>query len=211
MTKRLRTWFYSACMFISFCGWSFAEIPPLPERKQATALIGWHEPPSCFKRDERSQQDCLYWLNQLGVAHLADKRYEHAIARFSQLLSLQEYAEVLSNRGVAYSHILKHKEAHKDFSRATFIAPHHHEPWANLAGVDLLFKRLPQAFANVSRALAIKPGDPEYLLLRAEILIALGKHKRAVADLRAAIDATRGMPGGTLYSAEVSERSADVH
>lgn len=207
MTKRLRMWFYSMCMFLSFCGWSFADIPRTPEGKQAPTLVGWHEPPSCFKQGERSLQDCVYWLNQLGVEHLNDKRYEHAVARFSQLLSLREIAVVYASRGSAYARQDKYPEAHRDFLRATTLDPGMDEPFANLAEIDLKYKRLPQALAHIMRALALKPHQADYLLIRAEVFIALGQHRRAAGDMRAAIAVMRAPLPEIVVNAETSKNS----
>ncbi len=210
MAKRLRTWFFSLCMFLSFCNWSFADIPQRPYSPQAPALMGWNEPRSCFKRGEVSRLDCMYRLNKLALAHMKKQQFVAAIARFTQILSIEEHAIAFAHRGAAFAHLERFVEARKDYKRAVTLSPILVEPWSNLAEIDLMFRKPIRALAHITHAVALKPNNVEYRLMRAEIYVALGKHALAATEVRAAIALSRMVLPDATVSGNEGERSADA-
>jgi tetratricopeptide (TPR) repeat protein len=210
MTKKLMLAMWTLYALLIGTAVAFADLPRTHERAPVPAVVGWYEPPACLRLEEIARQDCMYWLNKIGLEHMQAKQYDKAVARFSQVLAMQEFAVVYATRGAAYARLEKYREAHKDYTRAVQLDPRMVEPLANMAEIDHVFRRLPQALVHITRALELKPNRPEYLLLRAEILVSLGQPRRAARDVRQAIAETRSLPAGSNVAPQATDKSADA-
>jgi tetratricopeptide (TPR) repeat protein len=80
--------------------------------------------------------------------------------------------------------------------------------WAADARERLSKSKPAKALASAEKAVAMAPGDPDHLLLRAEILRALKMPEKAVVDVLAALDREPGRAGALLPVLEALEPSA---
>ena len=155
-----------------------------PRKRPSTAHF--LEPWSCMQPYKVYEAGCMYELYQIGLRHLNDKQYDKAIIRFSQILSMQEFGLVYSNRGSAHVFKGDYAKARPDMARALDLDPKRAENWFNLARVDYELKRYRDALDSANVACDLNPDNADFHDMRALIHTAMRHPKRAEADTKRA-------------------------
>ncbi len=124
----------------------------------------------------------------LGVACLAMKRYDEAIANYQQALRLRpNNPAVLSDLGVAYANLGRLDEAVDNFQRALHCQPNHADAYNNLGVVLGQQGRFAEAATCYERAIQLKP---DYVGAHNNLGLAymnLNRWQEAEASLRRAV------------------------
>ncbi|MBP9757576.1 MAG: tetratricopeptide repeat protein [Candidatus Pacebacteria bacterium] len=184
MTKRIAA--ITALVFIvlmfAFAGAAFAA------RKQRQSTTNYIEPWSCMQLYKVYEDSCMTELYEIAHRYLNDKKYDQAIVRFSQILTMKEFTLVYANRGTTYALKGDYKRARPDMVRALDLDPKRAESWFNLARVDYELKRYDDAVDSANVAIDLKPGVADFHDLRAMIHKAMNQTALAEADTRRAWD-----------------------
>jgi tetratricopeptide (TPR) repeat protein len=115
-----------------------------------------------------------------GIRKLWNDDREAARADFLKAIQLDENnAEAHDDLGVIYAQEGKYDLAIRQFKNTIRIDPTFHKAYHNLAMVYYLTDQNLLALANVNQGIAIAPGARNTLLLKAEILTALGEAEYA--------------------------------
>ncbi|MDH5445212.1 MAG: tetratricopeptide repeat protein [Gammaproteobacteria bacterium] len=115
-----------------------------------------------------------------GVRHLWKGDREKAAQDLQKAIALNpDNAEAHDDMGVIYAQQGKLKKAVHHFSRTITIDPTYQKGHHNLAMAYHLAGNHNQALSMIDRALAIKENEKVSLLLKSQILEALGMHKQA--------------------------------
>ncbi len=186
MSKHLRLFLFATLVTLGFIGRALADIPLKSDPVVHPELRGWEEPVECFRFGEASSEQCQSGLYRLAMRHQGLKQRNAAIRRLTQLLALKEYGFVYAERGVAYVHKRDYIRARFDFERAAELDPKRHEPWGNLAQLDMREGRYTLALIHITIAMGYKQ-DSDYYLFRADILKRMGKKKLAREDRKTAL------------------------
>jgi spermidine synthase len=134
-------------------------------------------------------------LESRGRLLFREARGEEGLRRIEEALRLlpgdpaisRVLAQALNGRGEAMAHHGDGRGALEQYLRAAETDPGWGEPLANVARLYLAARRSEPAAAAVEDALAVAPGKPDYLALRAEIRNHLRDHAGARADAEAAL------------------------
>lgn len=157
-----------------------------PRKRPSTAHF--LEPWPCMQPYKEYERWCMAELYEVGLSHLSRKDYDKAIMRFSQILSLQEFALVYSNRGTTYALKGDYRSARPDLARALDMDPRRPENWYNLARADLELERYDEALDSANVAVDLAPDKADFLDLRAAIHRAMHHPQRAEADTAKALE-----------------------
>ncbi len=143
---------------------------------QRTAPV---EPRACMETWRGAELKCASHIYQAASEYLDAGRFDEAIVRFSQVLTIQPYLFAYNGRGAAYAKKGDYFRARRDYVRALGISQIFPENWYNLAWIDYKEKRYKDALDNVMMALKLRSTAPEYYDLQAMIYRALGDNRRA--------------------------------
>lgn len=123
-----------------------------------------------------------------GIAYVAHREYDKAIADFTQSLRLKKNnAGVLNNRGQAYYLKGDHTRAIKDLTVAVTLDPKHFVAMNNRALCYIAKGELSSAKRDLDAALSLHKEYPEALNNRGVVHSRSGDYQSAVTDLTAAI------------------------
>jgi tetratricopeptide (TPR) repeat protein len=123
-----------------------------------------------------------------GIAYVAHRDYDKAIADFTQSLKLKkENAGVLNNRGQAYYLMGDYAHAVSDLNVAITLDTKHFVAMNNRALCYIAAGELDKARADLNAAITLHNEYPEALNNRGVVASRKGDYKAAVADLTAAI------------------------
>lgn len=123
-----------------------------------------------------------------GIARLAHREFEPAIADFTESLKLRpDNAGVLNNRGQAHYLNQKYDAAISDLNAAIKVDPKHFVAMNNRALVYIAQNQLDQAMGDLNAALLLHSDYPEALNNRGVVHSRRQDFKAAVADFTAAI------------------------
>jgi tetratricopeptide (TPR) repeat protein len=187
MTTQLKRALFACCLFLTSC--NLARADAVMDRPQKPGLVlEWSEPRACLQINNYDyyMPYCTHELYNLAMGHLNAGLYRMAIMRFSQILTVKEYALVYGNRGIAYAGIGDLQKARSDVERTIAMNPSLHESWYNLARIDMRQKKTLDALGHINQAIALSPEVAEYHEVRAKLYKRLGKKRFADADNRVA-------------------------
>ncbi len=119
-----------------------------------------------------------------AMAHQALGRHEDAARDF--LAMETKPADTLTRLGVALNALRRHDEARRHLDEAVRLDPKLPEAWFNRAQSRMELGDLKGALADLTKSIALKPGEPQYLLERGNIRKRLGQ-RAAKADLERAL------------------------
>ncbi|MBX2853406.1 MAG: tetratricopeptide repeat protein [Rhodobacteraceae bacterium] len=104
-----------------------------------------------------------------------------------ELLGAKGQAQVLLNRGVAYTMIDNPRAALSDYDQAAKLYPKLFEIWPNRGEVLMRLRRPAEAYESFDQALRLRPSDRPSLIGRGAALVAAGAPERALIDLDTAL------------------------
>lgn len=173
-------------IFSMLLGAVFSVAHSAPRKRPSTAH--YLEPWPCMQPYKAYEAGCMYELYQLGLWYLNEKKYDQAIMRFSQILSMKEFGLVYANRGAAYAFKNDYAHARPDMARALDLDPKRAENWFNLARVDYELKRYRDALDSANVAVDLDPSKADFLDMRAMIHKAMRHEKLAATDTARALE-----------------------
>lgn len=115
-----------------------------------------------------------------GMAFIALKSYNKAIASYSEALRVQPQAtRFLELRADLYASLKRYTEALNDFEQILCIQPDLDKIWLKKGFILNELQNYQEAIISYDRALKIKPDYYETLILKGQTLEKLGKEKEA--------------------------------
>jgi len=178
--------------------------------------------PIAAERELRAARDLGYDADVvtplLGQAMLAQRRFDDVLAQVPATASKLEATAVnLVIRSLAQISLQKLAEAKAGLAEAQRLAPQNVDAVATSARLALLQNDLPEASAQVERALAIEPNRADSLMLKGQVLAAKGDRTGALDALDKAVAAApAGLPlrleraGQELQAGQDTKARADV-
>ena len=128
---------------------------------------------------ERNPDDSIA-LTKRGVRHLWNGDKLNARHDFQKAIKIDpENAEAHDDLGVVFSQLGDYKQAIKHFSRTVNIDPSYQKGHHNLAMALFITENDLLALTSINNSLALRPDSRNSLLLKSEILTALGRHAEA--------------------------------
>lgn len=130
---------------------------------RGNALIKWEKPEEALQSYQtalslEASEENPELLYSIGWALHQLRRYEEAIARYNQVLSLEpENYQAWYNRGNALYKLEISPEAIASYNRAVAIKPDHYESWYSRGNVLVTLQRYSEAIASYDRALLYEP------------------------------------------------------
>ena len=135
-----------------------------------------------------AQQDVFDALHLLALVQSLLGKKETAVATFDRALKVRpDYAEALSNRGLAVHELKRFDEALGSFEAALKVQPDHAEALSNRGLTLHELKRFDEALASFDQALKVRPDFAEALSNRGLTLKELKRFEEALASFDRAL------------------------
>jgi tetratricopeptide (TPR) repeat protein len=183
MTNRITSVLSAIGIFLVSIGGSHASSYD-PFSKIPHPLPGWNEPTECMHTSSSWHDACLVATNTRGLLAIDAGTYDLAIVRFTQLLQMQKSGVGFHNRAVAHFKKGDFARARLDFKAGLKLDARMAPSWALLTWIEMNAGQYKSALECANEALMLRPGQAEYLEMRAEIYTALGKPKLAEEDAK---------------------------
>jgi Tfp pilus assembly protein PilF len=144
-----------------------------------------------IRRDARSPEA----HNDLGIVYSGEGKADEALAEFQRAISIDpKSARAYNNMGNVYRSTGRPGEAEAAFRKALELAPAYPDPLNGLGAVQIDRDQPAQAIPYFNRALEIAPDYLEARLSRAVARQISGDAGGAIADYRAFMDRSAGLP-----------------
>ena len=135
---------------------------------------------------EKKEKGPLYFKR--GNLNHVFKLYQEAVEDYTCVIDVAPNASAHFNRGVALTHLGRHKEALADFTHAIEFNPQHAAAYVGHGRGLMHLGCYKEALADYTRAIKL---DPQYAMAydgRGNILDVLGRHEKALVDFTRAIE-----------------------
>ncbi len=127
------------------------------------------------------------WLNE-GYAHNKAKRYQEAVAAYSQAIALDpSYVDAYVNRGIAYRNLQEYQKAIADYDRAIALNPNYARAYHNRGYAYVDLQEYQKAIADYDRTIALNPNYARVYVNRGIAYRDLQEYQKAIADFDRAI------------------------
>ena len=138
--------------------------------------------------------DTRYYLawNALGLAHFLKGNMPEAAKAYEKCLEIYpQFTEVHNNLGMIYQELGQLDRAEAEFQKvlADAVYPTRELAFYNLAGLYIVQNKLELAYANIERALQVKPRYALALNRKGQILEQMGRTDEAVTAYEQAVKA----------------------
>jgi tetratricopeptide (TPR) repeat protein len=127
------------------------------------------------------------WLNE-GYAHNKAKRYQEAVAAYSQAIALDpSYVDAYVNRGIAYRNLQEYQKAIADYDRAIALNPNYARAYHNRGYAYVDLQEYQKAIADYNRTIALNPNYARVYVNRGIAYRDLQEYQKAIVDFDRAI------------------------
>jgi tetratricopeptide (TPR) repeat protein/transglutaminase-like putative cysteine protease len=130
-----------------------------------------------------------YAWNNLGLAYLAMRQDDDAVAAFQKALEVNPYDEfAFNNMGRAYWQERKYEDAASAFHKQLEISPLDKFAHANLGAMYAEWHKYEEAAPELEKAASLTPNDPALQVSLGDAYLNLGKDEQALAAFDRAVD-----------------------
>lgn len=150
------------------------------------------EPSECMQVSSSFDGDCFRALGTEVKAAIQSGRHGFAAMRLTQMLSIQEHADLYNDRAMAHAYLGRFDEALADAAKAILMNPHLLSSHSIRTNVLVHVGRFKDALASVERWIAYAPDDVNAWSIRARMFRTLGNNNEAFASVMH-INALRSM------------------
>ncbi|MEE3258723.1 MAG: tetratricopeptide repeat protein [Candidatus Latescibacterota bacterium] len=139
-----------------------------------------------FRRALEIRPEMLPALNNLGNSYQEQGLWQQALATYRRALAVQEHASIYHNIGHTFLAAGRADSARSFFRRALDADPALREAYKGLVKACRAEDLLQSAVEVLTEALSRWPQDRLFLLLRGDVLAAMGREEEAIASYRRA-------------------------